>query len=811
MTEELNRQERHMICNAHIDPIWQWDWPEGVSATLSTFYSAAKLCDAFDYIFCHNEVTVYKYVEEYAPALFAKIQELVKTGKWHIMGGWYLQPDCNMPSGESFVRQIREGQRYFQEKFGVIPTTAINFDPFGHTVGLVQIVKKCGQDSYMFMRPYKRELTLPAEQFIWRGLDGSEIKGARSIGGYNTPLGGSAKAIRDKANAQDFPVGAVLWGVGNHGGGPSYKDLADIEKELLTDVQMKYTHSTPEKFFAAINPTKVFDQSLHISMPGCYTTMYRVKKLHAQLESQIYMAEKIASAAYMRGALKEYPEAKLQTAVEDLLNAEFHDVLPGSSVQCAEDAGLRYLNHGMLEAERVKISSYFALAASQSPAAEGEYPVIVFNPHPYELCENVECEFMLADQNWREDVVSRIAVVDEDKNPVPYQVIKEESNLNLDWRKRIIFEAKLKPMTLTRFSVYVEFVNAIEPEKSSPLVFDNGRKHVEINRKTGLLSSYRIDGVEYLGKGFGLCSFDDNADPWGMAGDQLIRMGKNEKPFALSTEPNGPFKGMKSIQVVEDGDIYLGVEAFFECDNSRARILYKIYKNNDHVDIDVTLYMGDIDKIIKLKMPIAASGTLIGQTAFGTDLLFTDARENVAHRFVALDTGEKCVAILNNSVYGSHYENDSIYMSLVRGATYCAHPIRDRALIPSDKFTKKIDQGENNYSFRLTVTDRDQLERKAEEFVEKPYALNIFPIPSKHGVINAFDMELGGDVISMPTLKKAFGKDAMIFRLLNNTPTGVESYIKVNGQTLPLCFGKYEVKTVVYENGLLIESYELLV
>ncbi|MBR5280855.1 MAG: alpha-mannosidase, partial [Clostridia bacterium] len=203
----------HLICNAHIDPIWQWDWPEGASATLSTFYSAVKLCDEFDYIFCHNEVTVYKYVEEYAPELFAQIQRLVKAGKWHIMGGWYLQPDCNMPSGESFVRQIREGQQYFREKFGVVPTTAINFDPFGHTVGLVQIIKKCGQDSYIFMRPYARELSLPSEQFIWKGLDGSEIKGARSIGGYNTPLGASAQEIRNRANDQDFPVGMVLWGV----------------------------------------------------------------------------------------------------------------------------------------------------------------------------------------------------------------------------------------------------------------------------------------------------------------------------------------------------------------------------------------------------------------------------------------------------------------------------------------------------------------------------------------------------------------------------------------------------------------------
>ncbi|MBQ9120762.1 MAG: alpha-mannosidase [Clostridia bacterium] len=808
--ENENMKKCHMICNAHIDPIWQWDWPEGVSATLSTFYSAAKLCEEFDYVFCHNEVTVYKYVEEYAPELFAKIQELVKAGKWHIMGGWYLQPDCNMPAGESFVRQIREGQRYFEEKFGVKPTTAINFDPFGHTVGLVQIIKKCGQDSYLFVRPFHYELDLPGSQFIWRGLDGSEIKATRASG-YAASLGESADTIRARAKWQDFRVGAALWGVGNHGGGPSYKDLSDIKNELLPCTDVKYVHSTPEAFFSEITPTDVIDHSLRISMPGCYTSMYRVKKLHAQLEAELSMAEKLASVAYVTGALDRYPEEEIEDAVEDLLNAEFHDVLPGTSVQCGEDAGLRYLNHGMLEAERVKIKSYFALSAAQKPAADGEYPIVVFNPHPYALCDNVECEFALADQNWNEAISSHVTVLDEQGNAVPYQVIKEESNLNLDWRKRIIFEARLEPMALARYSVYIDFIPASKEERASVFTFDNGRKHVEIDEVTGLIRSYRVGGVEYLGEGFGLYSFDDNADPWGMGRDQLLRLGTNERKFTLSERPAGAFQGMKSVQVIEDGDIYLGIEAFFECDNSRARILYKIYKNNDDVDIDVTLYMGDINKIIKMGLPISVSGKLIGQTAFGTEELFADGRENVAHRFVAVDSENGCVALLNRGVYGSHYENGRLYMSLLRGVTYCAHPIGDRELIPSDRFTKKIDQGENNYSFRLTVTKRDELERKTAEFEQKPYALNIFPIPCERANGKTFDLSLGGDVISMPTVKKAHGRDALIFRLLNNTPNDVESYIAINGQRLNLTFGKYEVKTVVYENGGLTESYELLV
>ena len=800
----------HMICNAHIDPIWQWDWPEGVSATLSTFYTAVRLAEKFDYIFCHNEVTVYKYVEEYAPELFDKIKELVKKGKWHIMGGWYLQPDCNMPSGESFVRQIREGQRYFKEKFGTYPKTAINLDPFGHSVGLVQIIKKCGQDSYLFMRPFGHEMSLPSEQFIWQGLDGSEIKATR-ICHYGSGLGKSAKVISDRANIQPVPVGVALWGVGNHGGGPSYKDLSDIKEKLLPNTEIEFVHSTPDSFFKEITPTDVVNTSLRISMPGCYSSMYRVKKLHAQLENELSLAENLASVAYMTGALKEYPEKEIKAATEDLLNAEFHDVLPGTSVQCGEDAGIRYLNHGILEAERVKIKAYFALSQGQKVAEIGEYPIVVYNPHPYELTANVECEFTLADQNWSESSVSHITIKDENGNTVPYQIIKEESNLTLDWRKRVIFEGKLNPLSLSRYSIYVDFIDAKKVERVSEFVFHNERKYVEIDKDTGLLKSYKINGVEYLRDGFGLCSFDDNSDPWGMGREQLKRMGTNEKMFALASAPNGVFKGMKSVQVIENGDIYLGIEAFFECDQTKARILYKIYKNNDDIDIDVTLFMGDIDKIIKLKLPLACDGTLIGQAPFGTDTLFMDARENVAHRFVALDNESTCVALLNKGVYGSHFENGSLYMSLARGVTYCAHPIGERELIPSDRFTKKIDQGESSYSFRLTVIERNQLERKAEEFVKQPYALNIFPIPNSSLDIKKPSILVGGNIISMPTIKKAYDRNAIIIRLLNNTSDNVNSYIKVNDCTLDLSFGKYEVKTIVYENNTLTESYELLI
>ena len=798
----------HLICNAHIDPIWQWDWQEGASAVLSTFQSAVNLAEKHNYIFCHNEVTVYKFVEEYAPELFNKIQNLVKQGKWHIMGGWYLQPDCNMPSGESFVRQIQEAKRYFSEKFGVHPTTAINFDPFGHTIGLVQIMKKCGQDSYIFTRPYGSQLDLEDDLFYWQGLDGSKIKALRAHG-YNSPLGNSREIIEKRASDDEHETALVLWGVGNHGGGPSDKDLTDIT-DLINTSEDEFLHSTPENYFKEVEPSFTFKKSLRISMPGCYSSMYRVKKKHALLENELFFTEKILTTAFNKGLLKDYPEEKIHEITEDLLNAEFHDVLPGSSIQCGEENGLKLLDHGLLEAERLKTKAIFALSSVKNVSKPGEYPIFVFNPHPYKYVDTIECEFMLQDQNWSDELYSKLTVLNEKGEKIKYQVIKEESNLNLDWRKRIAFSAELAPLQLNRFSVYVEFEEIKNKSKPQSLIFKNDRKYVEIDEKTGLLKAYEIDGINYVKDGFSLVAFDDNSDPWGMSDEQQKRLGTNEKAFKLSQTPSGVFKNMKSIQITEDGDIFLGVEAFFEFENTRAIIKYKIYKLNDDIDVDVTLFMGDIDKIIKLKIPVCENGKLIGQTAFGIEELFTDARENVSLRFSGVEKNNKCLALINNGTYGSHFENDALYVSLVRGVTYCAHPINDRQLIPTDRFTKKIDQGENSFSFRLTVTDTNKLERKAQEFTQKPYAINLFPVPSQNKE-KEFSVSLDDDTISLVTMKKADKKDATIFRLLNNSNEEIKTSVTVNSTKLPLSFTKFEVKTVVLENGELREEKMLII
>ena len=244
--KEGSMKKLHLICNAHIDPIWQWTWDEGVASAIATFRSAADLADQFDYIFCHNEALLYEAIEEHAPDLFARIQRLVKEGKWHIMGGWYLQPDCLMPAGETFVRQIAVGREYFKQKFDTAPEITVNMDSFGHSIGLVQILSKMGYKGYITCRPRADEqFKYPSRFFTWRGPDGSSLIATQSAS-YNSLLGHACEKIKGYAEglmqgmlgsegtgtSELSDVDYVLWGVGNHGGGPSRKDLSDIAEKL---------------------------------------------------------------------------------------------------------------------------------------------------------------------------------------------------------------------------------------------------------------------------------------------------------------------------------------------------------------------------------------------------------------------------------------------------------------------------------------------------------------------------------------------------------------------------------------------------
>lgn len=806
----------HMICNAHIDPEWQWEWEEGAAETLSTFRIAADFCEEYgDFVFCHNEALLYKWIEEYEPCLFEKIVKLVSEGKWHIMGGWHLQPDCNMPSGEAMVRQILDGRMYFKTKFNVTPTTAVNLDPFGHSRGLVQIMAKSGYDSYLFMRPSPTECPLDNEDFTWVGYDGSKLSASRIHGGYNSPKGKAAEKIKSYVDAcKEDDIFLCLWGIGNHGGGPSKKDLEDITelKKTLGD-KVELIHSTPENYFDELKKRRAlpeYAKDLNSFAPGCYTSLIRIKQKYRQTENTLFMTEKICSHAANAG-LMEYPSKELDEARYDMLTMQFHDALPGSSIQPVEEMAMRTLDHALENLSRVKAKAFFALCKGQKKAQPDAIPVIVYNPYPYEIEGDLECGFMLWDQNWNDEFLD--PVVYEGDIRLPSQCEKEESTIPLQWRKRVTFHAKLKPMQVNRFDCKFDVLPK-KPVPSMPVstthfVFDNEHEHIEINRLTGLVDVYKVDGKNVLKKdSFTLNVYKDNFDPWGMTQQSWTEIiGK----FSLLSDEEGTKfscvdEVIPSIRVIEDGSVRTIVEALFGYENSRAVVHYVLSKK-EGMRIDLRISWNEKQKMVKMMIPAAfKTNKCFGEQMYGMDELRGNKWESCAQKFQILEGDDLSLSLCNNCTYGCSYddENDILNITVLRSPSYTAHPLPGRKVMPQDRFLPYAEQGERLYSFSFNAGAPDSIRiktpRRAQEFNETPMTLSFYP--TGLGEVPESGLELtDSDCIEMTAVKKASVGDGYIVRLFNPTNESQSARLSGFGITTRISLSPFEIKTLRIHDG----------
>ena len=171
----------YMVGNAHIDPVWLWRWQDGFSEIRATFRSALDRMNEYPgFIFTSAAAAYYAWIEQNDPGMFEEIRTRVREGRWAIAGGWWVQPDCNIPSGESFARHNLNGQRFFKEKFGITARTGYNVDSFGHSGSLPKILRMGGMERYVFMRPDSNEMAaIPAPLFMWESPDGERVTAFR--------------------------------------------------------------------------------------------------------------------------------------------------------------------------------------------------------------------------------------------------------------------------------------------------------------------------------------------------------------------------------------------------------------------------------------------------------------------------------------------------------------------------------------------------------------------------------------------------------------------------------------------------------
>ena len=799
-----------MVCNAHIDPVWQWNWDEGLFLTVSTFRSVVNLAEEFDYVFAHNEAMLYQWIEEHEPDLFAQIKSLVECGKWKIMGGWYLQPDCNLPSCESMIRQIQRGKKYFSEKFGTRNTTAVNLDSFGHGGGLPQILKLCGYDSYVCCRPMPGFSDYP-DEFIWEGVDGSRVKVLRMGGGYNSPLGKALDKLKCEIERQKNQSSVIcFWGVGNHGGGPSRHDLAAIRSFTEGNTEYDISYGIPEEYFLTRENENepVFRDSLRPCFTGCYSSQAKIKSLHRKLENSLYRLEKLLVLANKTDGFK-YPYKEIEEIENALLLTEFHDVLTGTQVKPAEEASIQRAYYGLELCDRLIAYATLAMTKYLPKVPDGCYPVVVFNPMPYGVRSVVEKQILLEKQYHTDKVI--LDVFDENGSLVSSQMVKEDSNIPIDWAKKTAFVAELKPMSVNLFYArerITEATNVREYKNTYGFGSDKGRITFD---SEGNVASVTYNGVEFTdGSAFDLAIYSDNDDPWAMQIYQHRRLGEKVGSFALADEKTagelnhtGP---VPAIRLTESGDIYDCVEVIKVYGRSYAVMKYKLYRNLPYFDVDTEVFFAEKDALLKLLVPCRRSGTFCGDIAGGAEIYRNDGSERAMQKWVRTSDGKYSAAIINDCIYGVSAVNNVIELTLLRSPAYTSHYIDDtRKRLDEGRFNDRIAQGENRFSFRIMVGTESEVAanvgREAQLFNEKPYVCVAFPTGERADV-NPEGVKISGDAEICMQACKLNERGEIVARLSNRSDVQKRCTVIYGNKSLALDFSKYEIKTVIINEDI---------
>ena len=492
------------IGNSHIDMAWLWPWTETVEVVRDTFGTALELMREYpEFKFTASSAQAYTWIEEKYPAMFEEIRKRVKEGRWEVIGGMWVEPDLNMPDGESLVRQIFYGKRYFQQKFGVNINIGWNPDSFGYNWQVPQIYKRSGIDYFVTQKLlWASEFTkFPYRLFWWQAPDGSRVL-TYFPSDYANPID-PLRMARDAATygpmlwkwdggTNSAPSGALemmyLYGVGDHGGGPTRQDL-DIathwQKGDLVYPQIKF--STAAQYLADLEKDKsnlkipTWDGELYFQYHrGVQTTQAEEKKGNRKNEVLILEAEKLASIATMFGA--PYPQQDFDDSWKKILFNQFHDILPGSGIH------INYVDAARKYAETERVNRDIIHSTLEDLASRVNSPgvgVLVVNPLSWARTDQVEVDAHFP------TAVSQVRAVDADGKQLPAEIVSMDPQIN---RVRMRILAQDVPAIGYKL-ILLEPVASIAPTSAQPSVtatsssLENDFVHLTVDPRTGCITS----------------------------------------------------------------------------------------------------------------------------------------------------------------------------------------------------------------------------------------------------------------------------------------------------------------------------------
>ncbi len=768
----------YMIGNAHIDPVWLWDWREGFAEVMATCRSALDRMEEYpDFVFTRADAATYRWIEDASPEMFEEIRQRVREGRWNIVGGWWEQPDCNIPSGESFVRHELYGKRYFLDKFGVDVNIGYNVDSFGHSAGLPQILKRAGIDYYVFMRPGPHEKDIPESVFWWEGPDGSRVLTMRLPEPYAI---WSDFPQHIQRAIDERPAGTTaavrFYGVGNHGGGPTVGNIEAI-RALQADADgPKLTFGTLGDFLQHVQKERsdfpVVKGDLQHHAVGCYTAHSEIKRLVRRAENALGAAERFCVMAKLALG-RQFPKQKLAETWQKVLFNQFHDIMAGTSIQAAYDDVRDTMGAAIDTASYEANAAMSAIAWKLDVCGEGD-AFVVFNPHiftakcPVYVDENTDS---LQDCAGRSVAIQSASSVFEHTGP----------------RQRKVFVD-----TLPSFGYRLYYANrsaAADHTKElsvTETLLENEAYRVDIDPTSGQIMQItdKRTGKATLRAPARAIVVEDKSDTWShgvVAFNQLA----------------GSF-GDARTEVVESGPVRATVRIESKFGDSTLWQDVSLYADLPRMEWRVTVDWHEKHRMLKFEFPLDLQDpTATYDAAYATVTYPTDGAENPGQKWVDVSDANYGVSLINDSKYGFDVEGSTMRLSALRSPIYAFHDPRQ---VEEGKRYIYIDQGLQSFTFALIAHEGSWQDSKVYQEAQMlnmpPSVVEVAPHAGRWTGERAFAW-INAPTVDLCAIKEAEDDDSLICRLYETAAKNVgEAKLTVNGTKHILNIGPSELKTL---------------
>ncbi len=704
----------HMIGHAHIDPVWLWPWNEGMSVVHSTFRAALDRMDETpDFAFVASSAQFYEWVAENDPDMIKQIKKRIDEGRWNIVGGWWVEPDVNIPGGEAMVRQGLYGQKSFERLFGRKAKIGFNPDSFGHAGTLPQILKLQDMDRYVFMRPGPHEKEIPADLFWWESPDGSKVLTYRIPISYNEtqPVNKRVKEVWERFHGkQPMKNYMVYYGAGDHGGGATKENIKSIEGLKTEKGAPKVFFSTMDRYFEEIEKQKLdlptVSEDLQHHAQGCYTAEMEIKKGNRLSEAALITAEKIAALGNVAWGAN-YPKNEFSLAWQRVLFLQFHDSLAGTSLPEHSESAKEGYGYALDAAHQSMYKTVQKLEWQVKAEDPDSQYLIVFNPHAWETTSAVEYDF-----NWN-DKHKYSRVEDENGNPLPHQWAAGTTETGS--RKKLITEVALPPFGYRQIRLLEAEAPSVKGVSAKNNALENEYYKISFseNGEIGILDKETGYNV-FVGDESGCKAIviDDPSDTWSHGvkafSDEIGEFG-NAKARVVH---NGPVKGIVRV-VTTYGDSTLTID-------------WSLAKGSKKIEAKVTLDWHEKLKMLKFSFPVnVQSPESTYEVPYGHIIRKNDGDENPGQRWIDVSGTQNGKAygftVINDAKYGYNVDGNDMRISIARSAVFAHH--RPKELDLENPY-QWMDQGIHTFQMVLVPHNGSwqnaQVVRLAEELMAPP-------------------------------------------------------------------------------------------